>query len=432
MSESKSGLQIPYGELQQFWESARRQLDENTDGSLEEDIQHAISAFARQFLGHLHPSFSPSLSARALAIPKIRWEIEQMLFSDSELRSEEQLASWAGEIAYQHRLPFVRYLHHIQSAPPTWLLGASGLSGSLLAEGAVMMLAGDGGIGKSILTLQLALGLAGIEEDKEDTLPGNIFRGKGGKVLMMSYEDDDGAQLARCRRILSAILEKRIPARTTWDAERAEARTLIASDLMCEPLFGPGKEGFYNARPCKLEAWELMEEWVASFSPRYLVIDPVLASFVGNPNDAAPVREFIGHLSVMAKQFQLGVILIAHSTKSSRGTGNKGAETAFDVGTVAGSAAWFDAPRSVVGLKWTHDPNTRRMPIIKANYGSSRKQASLTASHESTLEGDEILRGFWCDPGPGKWEGETSSRKQEEQDTDGGFTTTRDDAPDKF
>ena len=110
-------------------------------------------------------------------------------------------------------------------------------------------------------------------------------------------------------------------------------------------------------------------------APRLIVIDPVLSAFVGNSNEAAPVREFLSALAVAADEHQCAVLLVAHSTKAARG---KDADP-FDPGKVGGSAAWTDGVRSALILDWddARGPGERRLAVAKSNYGPARRLMPL-------------------------------------------------------
>ena len=61
---------------------------------------------------------------------------------------------------------------------------------------------------------------------------------------------------------------------------------------------------------------------MARTGARLVVIDPALSAFVGQSNDAAPVREFLTALAVEAAKPNAGVLLIAHSNKTARSDRN--------------------------------------------------------------------------------------------------------------
>ena len=108
------------------------------------------------------------------------------------------------------------------------------------------------------------------------------------------------------------------------------------------PLFGPAADGrsgaFYHARPEQLIGWEPMEAAVGGLEPRLIVIDPVLAAYVGEPNSAPPVREFLGALASLAREHSAGVLVLTHSTKAAHSQRGGIKPDPFEPGQVAGSA----------------------------------------------------------------------------------------------
>ena len=119
---------------------------------------------------------------------------------------------------------------------------------------------------------------------------------------------------------------------------------------------------------------------------------------VGNQSDAAAVREFVGALADAAKDWQCGVLICAHSTKSAR----DGKQDPFDPGQISGSAAWVDACRGALALTLHPDKaEFRRLAIIKANYGPSRLAIDL---NPRKMTADGAIVGF--DGGSDGWQTE--------------------------
>ena len=77
--------------------------------------------------------------------------------------------------------------------PPT-LLRATGLKGAVLTAGEVLVIAGDGGIGKTTLLISALLGVAGRWSAELGPLPGGVFDGVGGPVLYAAHEDRPSVQ----------------------------------------------------------------------------------------------------------------------------------------------------------------------------------------------------------------------------------------------
>ena len=194
----------------------------------------------------------------------------------------------------------------------------------LLAVGEVGVLAGPGGMGKSLVTVALAHAMG-----KDDDHPAACgLRVAGGRVVVCSYEDS-GARIVK---------------RMRWYGRKAEwSHVQLASGP--EPLYCVSDGA---AQPTQYfdELWAAI---AAEGDVRLLVLDPVSVAYTGPPNDAMAVRGFIAALATKASDHNVGVLLVAHDTKAARdevrrGTGDPGA------GAVAGSSQWWDGSRSVLHL----------------------------------------------------------------------------------
>lgn len=261
-------------------------------------------------------------------------------------------------------LPRAVPLNAIEGDMPRPLLSARDQGGAVLSVGAVCLLAGAGGSAKSALVLHIALGVAMAGAADEAPLDGDVFDGAGGPVLLATYEDAPEVVAWRGRK-LAGIVDggKRGPATEAMPG----VHVLSMRGL---PLFGPDLKsgGSYNVRPSKLAGWRALWSEAQRIRPRLVVIDPALAAYVGNSNDAAPVREFLDALTGEAKDLGCGVLIVAHSTKAARTGNKKGNTDPFDPGQIGGSAHWVDGVRGAMTLTWGKD-GKRRLSIAKANYG---------------------------------------------------------------
>ena len=172
-------------------------------------------------------------------------------------------------------------------------------------------------------------------------------------------------------------------------------------DLRGRPVFGPRETTnlLYNSRPGPLAHWKTLWDEAARLKVRLVVIDPTLAAYVGEPNAAAPVREFMSHLATEARRLETGVLLLAHSTKAARKGSSPSKPTTEwealnEVGHVGGSAAWFDAARGVLNLVRLKDRYLLTVP--KANYGPAYLVARVEARHGGD-KGDGPVVGFQAD-----------------------------------
>ena len=287
--------------------------------------------------------------------------------------------------------PQARSASEIDDPRPLAILSATDQEGVMLAEGEICLLAGEGGVGKSALAGEIALAVAANAKDAGGLLAVH----RGGPVLWLTYEEAPGELVARLK------------ARSVYTT--APDRVFVLDMRGGWPLFGPGnsrdgRAASYNARPGRLAGWEVLAAEVVRLRPRLIVVDPVLSAYVGEPNGAAPVREFLGALATLARESCAGVLALAHSSKSARAGGkNDDRSDLFDSGQVAGSAAWHDGVRGVLTFGYVPNPPdgcNRRLAIAKANMGPAQIQCVATpirAGSSSWIIGFEA-DGAWKNP----------------------------------
>jgi len=266
------------------------------------------------------------------------------------------LVSSGGESARQ-----ATPLTAVDTERPQAVLAAKGHSGAVLAAGQICLLSGEGGIAKSALSLSVAIGIAALPDGELGEIAG-LFKGRGGPVLMATFEDPQ-AETAWRSRCLAGHLSLTAP-----DLERVHVL-----DLAGRPLFGPtGNRPSYNERPGKLPGWFDLWREARRIRPRLVVVDPALCAYVGEANAAAPVREFLQSVAVEAARLDCGVLLVAHSRKDARSRNQN--PDPFDPGQVSGSTAWSDGVRGVLTMTWGEKKGERVLAVSKANYGPSRIQ----------------------------------------------------------
>ena len=268
----------------------------------------------------------------------------------------------------------------IEGDRPARLLSLADHGGALLSVGGVAVLAGEGGVAKTPLALSVALGVAAQRLPFGD-LHGGLFAGAGGPALIASYEDWPAVTADRLRKLAAAWTD------LTADAATAALARVHVLEMSGRPLFGPaargdGDAGFYNARPEPLAGWADLWNEVARIGARLVVVDPALSAFVGQSNEAAPVREFLTALAVEAAKHGAGVLLIAHSNKAAR-SDRKTEYDPFDPGHVGGSGHWTDTARGAMSLTYDRRdgaaPGARILAVSKANYGPARRWCKVVS-----------------------------------------------------
>ena len=305
-------------------------------------------------------------------------------------------------------------ISEIKAEYPNPIMAATGLNnGAVLTAGNICILAGEGGIAKSALTISLALsyacaGVAEPDNARMKPLLGDIFRGIGGRVIMVNYEDSPGTLSAKMTKLAAH-----------WGVPETAMDNVFVQNLIGKPLYTTTK-GITRADiedVSKMfidDGWDQIWREIDDIKPSLVVLDPCLSAFTGNQNDPGEVRYFLMAVAERAQFLghDMGVLMVAHSNKDARG---KEADP-FDPGKVSGTTQWTDSVRGVMTIDWHPDkenrPGERILRIPKANLGRSRISCGL-----DTIRADsgEIL-GFettdeWVGEEP-QTEGETNGNPQ--------------------
>ncbi|RYH08825.1 AAA family ATPase [Tropicimonas sp. IMCC6043] len=222
--------------------------------------------------------------------------------------------------------------------PREWLVHG------LVPQMTVTLFSGDGGTGKSLLALQLAVAVA----------TGGGWIGKGvsaGRVIYMSAEDDEDELHRRLEDILRA------ERRAYDDLSGLTLRSLAGEDAL---LAVDSQVTLMQS-----ELFKELDARAANDAPVLIVIDTLADVYPANENDRAKVRQFIGILRGLALKRGCAVLLLGHPslTGLSSGTG------------ASGSTAWNNSVRSrlylarITDCGFEADPDRRVLTTMKANYG---------------------------------------------------------------
>ncbi|PRX37915.1 RecA-family ATPase [Meinhardsimonia xiamenensis] len=230
--------------------------------------------------------------------------------------------------------------------PREWLVHG------LVPNRTVTLFSGDGGTGKSLLALQLAVAVAAQTP----------WLGRAvtpGRVIFLSAEDDDDELHRRIDDILRA------ESRSYDDLEGLTLRSLAGEDALLAV-----------DTQLQLMASALFEELdarAAEESPALIVIDTLADVYPANENDRAKVRQFVGILRGLAIRRKCAVMLLGHPSLTGLNSGT---------GT-SGSTAWNNSVRSRLYLSritdngFEPDPDARILATKKANYGRTGDEISL-------------------------------------------------------
>ena len=223
---------------------------------------------------------------------------------------------------------------------------------AMVPQKTVTLLSGDGGTGKSLLALQLAVAATS----------GTSWIGKSvkqGNAIFLTAEDDDDELHRRVADILVA------EGRSFDDLAGLTLRSLAGEDalLAMETQLALMETALFKELECR----------AANNAPVLIVIDTLADVYPSNENDRAKVRQFIGILRGLAIRQQCAVILLGHPSLTGLNSGS---------GT-SGSTAWNNSVRSRLYLsRIIHDgyepcTRTRVLSIKKQNYGETGTEIGM-------------------------------------------------------
>lgn len=254
-----------------------------------------------------------------------------------------------------------------RSIPPCGAIGfmsAAALDGKPVPErewtvpdwvprGNVTLLYGDGGTGKSLAALQMAVAVA----------TGRAWFGRpvtAGRAAFLSAEDDD----AELHRRLASIAEAE--GITMAAMHRLSLKSLAGQDALLASL---SKDG----RLIRSPLFYALDQFLGEARPELLVLDTLADLFPGNENDRAQARQFVGILRHLAITHRCAVVMLAHPSLSGLNSGS---------GT-SGSTGWSNSSRSRLYLErvtqegYEADPDARVLHKRKANYGRTGEEIAL-------------------------------------------------------
>lgn len=230
--------------------------------------------------------------------------------------------------------------------PRQWLVEG------LVPQKTVTLFSGDGGTGKSLLALQLAVAVTA-----ETDWIGNTA--STGRAIFLSAEDDDDELHRRLDDILTA------EGRDYDDLSGLTLRSLAGEDalLAVETQIALMQSALF----------EELDKRAAEDAPALIVIDTLADVYPANENDRAKVRQFVGILRGLAIKRKCAVLLLGHPSLTGLQSGS---------GT-SGSTAWNNSVRSRLYLSriadngFEPDPDARVLSTKKANYGRTGGEINL-------------------------------------------------------
>ena len=236
-----------------------------------------------------------------------------------------------------------------------------------LPERTVTLLSANGGVGKSNLSLQLAVALC----------TGQAFLGlktKPSRVLVISAEDEARTVHFRVANICQDL-----------GIEMSSLKGLVVYDLTQQDcvLWRDG---------CATERMQWLADMTVEHSADVVIIDNASDVFLSNENDRAEVRGFMRCLNMICTGTGASILLLAHVNKASVIAG-AGLDSNS---TFSGSTAWNNSARS----RWAMVRSSEREILLKhekSNLGPLQEElrlefdaASKTFKHFGTIPGQQL------------------------------------------
>jgi len=224
----------------------------------------------------------------------------------------------------------------------------------LIPAKTVTIINGDGGTGKSLLTLQLGVAAAtsGYWCGREVS---------GGRCLFLSAEDDADELHRRLHDITKGL------GISLSALDDLHIHSLVGEDAVL--ALADGKSN--KMVPTRL--FHMLEVTISQLRPLLIVLDTLADMFGGDEINRAQARQFIGLLRGLCARYGVTIVLLAHPSLSGIASGSGS----------SGSTAWNNSVRSRLYLDRVRenneepDPDIRVLRTKKANYGKTGGEIKL-------------------------------------------------------
>ena len=237
----------------------------------------------------------------------------------------------------------------------------------LIPANQVTMLGGDGGVGKSLLALQLAVSTAAADQWIG-------MHPASGKTIYISAEDDRDELHRRVADIAHQS------GHGLGDLSNLIMRSLAGEDALL--AVADSRQGTLQTTPLLAE----LDQTIGDHSARLLVLDTLADFHSGQENDRAVARQFIGILRGLALRHECTILLLAHPSLTGISSGSG----------LSGSTAWSNSVRSRLYIEritedgYEPDPDQRRLSTKKANYGKTGNEIFIRWHNGAFIpEGDK-------------------------------------------
>jgi len=217
----------------------------------------------------------------------------------------------------------------------------------LIPDRNVTDLSGDGGLGKSLLVLQLGIAMAS-GRDWIGQMP------ELGTFLYVSCEDEPDEILRRRNAVLTGM--------NLSPADLYAFHLLDLTGADTTELAGPGKATALDLT----ELYRRLEATIKRLRPRCVALDTRADVFGGNELSRVQVRFFVRALRRLCIAYDMAIVLLSHPSVSGMASGSG----------QSGSTGWGNSVRSRLYLtapkadgESEPDPDIRVLSNKKANYG---------------------------------------------------------------
>ena len=252
--------------------------------------------------------------------------------------------------------------------PRSWLID------DLLPAHRVSLLTGEGGAGKSRLTLQLAAGIASgggdnrtwITSPNPTMMLGDAVPTDGADVVFASWEDEPDEFYRRLHQISGNPAPWVKPERL----QKLHITNLVGKGPIWAPVQGRHISTMAEITPTGERLRRLCERVEA----RLLIVDPLAAAYAADENARGLVRAFVSDWDAWAQAVRCAVLFLAHPPKSAS--------------SYAGSTDWQGAVRALWALRADSNEDTPTswiLDFIKGNYGP--KPVSLRLAWDTSNGG---------------------------------------------
>lgn len=227
--------------------------------------------------------------------------------------------------------------------PREWLVP------QLIPANTVTLLSGDGGTGKSLLALQLAVSVG------TGVWPWLNRQPEQGVALYVGAEDD----IDEMHRRLSEFV---LQGKCTFDEiDNVKLCSLADQDALLSVL--EPKTNVLYPSPLFTQIVQAIDQ----LQPSVVVLDTLADLFPGDENNRALARQFIAQLRKVCVTKRVTIVLLSHPSLSGMASGT---------GT-SGNTAWNNSVRSRLYMTrikddgYEADKSLRKLEVMKSNYGET-------------------------------------------------------------